>query len=446
MTFSRPADSNLSTRLLQVLTPEQGSLLHAIAGEAARQHLPLYIVGGFVRDLLLGLPGLDFDLVVEGDAVSFARSLSRKYGGKITAHTRFGTAIWDLEDSRWESLQISSDKAVHARTLDLISARSESYKHPAALPTVKRGTLTDDLLRRDFTINTLALRLDGEHLGELRDDLGGLDDLQAGLVRVLHPASFMDDPTRLVRLVRYEQRYGFRVAPETQGLIPGALPVIGKLSAERLRHELDLILEEEKAVSMLKRLAELGILEAAHPALQWNQAVQTRFLNAMAATATLAQPPSRRSLGWTLWLMDVPRLRLKNIEKRLHFESGLRDVLLAASNLYTKVDSFSDKKPSRCVAVLDDIPLKAVQAVFLALSDGPNRQVLTEYLETWQHIKPKTNGHELKKRGLQPGPAYRSILWHLRTAWLDGDVKTAKEEKVLLDKLITKYLSNQKKQ
>jgi tRNA nucleotidyltransferase (CCA-adding enzyme) len=436
MTFSRPIDSNLSFRLLQAMTPKQGRLLRAVAEEATRLHFPIYIVGGFVRDLLLGHPGLDFDLVVEGDAVRLAGSLSRKYGGKITSHPRFGTAIWNLEGSKLAGPQVFLEKTVNLHSLDLISARSESYKHHAALPTVKRGMLTDDLRRRDFTINTLALRLDGEHFGVLRDDLGGLEDLQAGLIRVLHPASFMDDPTRLFRLVRYEQRYNFQIATETLGLIPEALPVIGKLSAERLRHELDLILEEEKAASMLKRMAELRILEAAHPTLQWNQAAQTRFLNGMAATTTLAQSPSRCNLGWILWLMDVPGPSLKNIEKRLHFESGLRDVLLAASTLYAKVDSLAGKKPSRCVAVLDGIPLKAVQVVFQALPDGPNRQVLKDYLETWWHVKPKTNGHELKKRGLQPGPAYKSILQRLRAAWLDGEIRTVEGEKALLDKLI----------
>ena len=428
MTFSRPADSNLSTRLLQALTPEQGRLLRTVAEEAARQRLPLYIVGGFVRDLLLGQPGLDFDLVVEGDAIGLARSVAAKHGGQVTVHTRFKTAQW-----------FPPPAMNLPEFVDFISARSESYKHPAALPTVKPGMLTDDLRRRDFTINTLALRLDGKHFGELRDDLGGLEDLQAGLVRVLHPASFVDDPTRLFRVIRYEQRYGFQVTPETLALIPDAHLLIDRLSAERVRHELDLILGEEDAASMLNRLAELGILAAVHPALEWNPATQTRFLNGLAAAQTLEHPPPRRALGWTLWLMDVPLPGLKSIEKRLHFESGLREPLLAASALFAEVNSLVGKKPSRCVAVLDEIPLKATQAVSLALPAGPARQALHDYLETWRHIKPKTTGHDLKKRGLPPGPAYQSILRHLRQAWLDGEVKTVIEEMGLLDNLIKKY-------
>lgn len=410
-------------RLADALSPDRLFLLQTVADAASARGLPLYLVGGFVRDLFLGRSVKDFDLVVEGDAIPLAKALAAQYGGRVTAHARFGTAQWFLPDSD-----------IHA--LDFISTRSETYKHPAALPTVKPGMLIDDLHRRDFTINTLALRLDGDHFGELRDDLGGLEDLQAGLVRAFHPVSFVDDPTRLFRAVRYEQRYGFQIAPETLALIPDARLLIKDLSAERVRHELDLVLEEENAVSILKRLAELGVLAAVHPALEWNTATQTRFLNGMAAAQTLEHPPCHRSLGWTLWLMDVRLPGLKSIEKRLHFESGLRDMLLAAAALFADVNSLADKKPSRCVAVLDAVPLKAVQAVSLAQPAGARRQELHDYLETWRHVKPKTTGHDLKKRGLPPGPAYQSILQRLREAWLDGEVKTVDEEMVTLEKLI----------
>jgi tRNA nucleotidyltransferase (CCA-adding enzyme) len=428
MTFSRPTNLDLSARVTAALTPEQGRILRSIANEADRQHLPLYIVGGFVRDLLLGHPGLDFDLVVEGDAITLAKALAAQHGGRVTAHVRFGTAQWFRPDSE-------------IQTLDLISTRSESYKRPAALPTVKPGMLGDDLRRRDFTINTLALRLNGNHFGELRDDLGGLEDLQAGVVRVLHPASFEDDPTRLFRVVRYEQRYGFKIAHETRMLIPSACQLIKNLSAERVRHELDLIMDEENSAAILKRLMELGILTAVHPALEWDSATQTRFVNGLASAKTLVHPLSRRVLGWTLWLMDVPLPALESIEKRLHFEAGLRDVLLAASALFADTNTFADKKVSVCVTVLDEIPLKAVEAVLLALPAGLARQKLRDYLETWRHVKPRTTGHMLIKRGIPPGPIYKSILRRLREAWLDGKVKTIEDEMVLLEKLTKKTSS-----
>ena len=206
--------------LEKTLSPQQLTLLRVVAGVAAARHLPLYLVGGFVRDLLLGIPATDFDLVVEGDAISLARTLAAQYGGRVTAHVHFGTAQWFPPES--DNLAI-----------DLTSTRSETYKHNAALPSVKSGTLMDDLLRRDFTINTLAVRLDGDHWGELRDEQGGLDDLKQGQVRVLHQGSFRDDPTRLFRAVRYEQRYGFRIVPETLSLMRPAYPLISLLSAQR---------------------------------------------------------------------------------------------------------------------------------------------------------------------------------------------------------------------
>jgi len=178
-------------------------------GRATARRLPLYAVGGFARDLLLGRRVKDVDLVVEGDAIPSPAPRPRP---RRTRDRAFQVSHSNVVSPEAFNLQPS--------TLDLISARSETYEHPAALPTVKLGALTDDLRRRDFTINALAVRLDGENFGEMRDDLGGMSDLERGLIRVLHPRSFVDDPTRLLRAVRYAQRYGFQIAPETRALIP----------------------------------------------------------------------------------------------------------------------------------------------------------------------------------------------------------------------------------
>ena len=424
MNFSLPTKSDLSLRLDQALSPQQHRLLKSVAALADLQQLPLYIVGGFVRDLLLGRPGLDFDLVVVGDAIGLARALAARQGGTVTNHSKFKTAQW-----------FPPPGAGMPGFVDFITARAEEYKHPAALPTVKPGTLIDDLRRRDFTINTLALRLDGHHYGELSDEMGGLEDLQAGILRTLHSQSFQDDPTRLFRMVRYEARYGFKIVPETLALVPGGLLQVNRLSAERVRHELDLILEEDNTASILKRLAKLGILESVHPALEWNQVIQKRFEKGMIAALNLRHSPSRRTLAWALWLMDIPSSDLVGVEKRLHFDSALRDMLQAASSLFAQAGSLARKKPSQCVAALDKIPLKAVQAVSIGFPPGPTLQVLKNYLESWRAIKPKTTGHDLKERGLPPGPDYKTFLLKLRAAWLDGEVNTAEQEVELLDKL-----------
>ena len=415
--------------LENMLSPELLSLLRTVARRSSELDLPLYLVGGGVRDLLLGHPATDIDLVVEGDAIQLAYALTKKNGGRVIAHTRFGTVQWFLP----ESLSAST---IGFRVLDLTSARSEMYKRPAALPTVQLGNLADDLRRRDFSINALALRLDGSHFGELHDEVGGLDDLQDRLLRVLHPLSFIDDPTRLFRLIRYEKRYGFRIAAGTLTLIPEALPGINLLSAERVRHELDLVMEEENAAAILEHMALLGILTAVHPVLDWNDAIRTRFKNEQLPAPGLDGHPSRVLLGWSLWLMSVPKTWLESINQRLHFDAHTRDVLSGTSTLFADCQSLSGKKPSQVVAALDVIPLAAVWPVFRALPLGPVRQSLADYLETWRHVKPKTDGDDLKSKGLPPGPSYQIILGTLRDAWLDGKIKTAEEEKILLEKLL----------
>jgi len=217
-----------------------------------------------VRDLLLERPSPDFDLVVEGDAIALARSLARRFGGRVTGHARFGTAKWHLaghKDGEPSRLSVAG-----LDSIDLVSARTEFYTHPTALPTVERGSIKLDLHRRDFTINTLALRLDGRHYGELHDYWGGVDDLKAGLVRVLHSLSFVDDPTRILRAVRFEQRFAFCIEDRTMQLLLEARPLIDRLSGDRIRHELNHILATSYAPQVLQRMHNLGILSAIHRA------------------------------------------------------------------------------------------------------------------------------------------------------------------------------------
>ena len=420
--------NHLKFDLDRSLSAQQLKLLRIVAEAVGTHQMPLYLVGGFVRDMLLRIPATDFDLVVEGDAIALVRELAAQYGGRVTAHVRFGTAQWFLPDS-------------DGHALDFISTRSETYKNHGDLPSVKPSRLTDDLARRDFTINTLAVRIDGEHWGELRNDLDGLNDLERGLVRVLHSQSFLDDPTRLFRAVRYEQRYGFQIAPETLILIPPARHLIASLSAERLRHELDLILEEDQAVAMLNRLAELDLLQPVHQALAWDDKKRERLINGLRqardyhikAVPILA---GKSFLKWHFWLLDLALTDINSIEQRLHFQAHLLESLLAASSLFADLPILTKMKASQWVNRLEKLSLTAVYAVFLSVPDGQSRQDLHNYLETWRHVKPKTNGNELKKRGLLPGPRYKQILFRLRQAWLDGEVKTESDELKLLDKLI----------
>lgn len=416
-------EQNYSQRLETSLDATQLALIRLVQDEATQQGLPLYIVGGTVRDLILSRPLNDFDLTVEGDAIALARALARKHGGGVTAHVKFGTAKWFLPKN------LTSETGTHD-TLDLISARSEIYKHPGALPTVASGTMEDDLRRRDFTINAMGIRLDGAHFGELQDHLHGRDDLQKGLIRVLHPRSFVDDPTRMYRAVRYEVRYGFRLAEDTLALIPEARAFVEKLSPQRIRHELDLILDEPNAAAMLKRLDELDLLRCIHPALgNFNQS----HLATLKADHAVLQ---NRNSRWLLWLMHLTDQEIEFINDRLHFRSDLLKMLHSAALLETDLPALIGLKPSQIVALLEGYSMKALEVFSRALQDEQQKNILNNYLSEWWGVKPKTTGHDLKKRGIPPGPKYNEILRRLRAAWLDGEVKTEEEEKRLLETIL----------
>ncbi len=410
----------------QSLSPGRRELIRLVSGETAALGFPLYLVGGFVRDLLLGLDSQDFDLVVEGNAIVAGETLAGKFGGKLIAHSRFLTAKWIVPPSM---------RIPEVTFVDLISARSEIYKHPAALPTIKPGDLAMDLRRRDFTINALALRLDGSHFGDLRDDLGGLEDLHNGLIRVMHPRSFIDDPTRMYRAVRYEQRYGFQIAPDSLALITEGRGLVDKLSAQRIRHGFDLILDEPRAAGMLNRLMELDLLRPVHLALPWDERIRQRMESDRRA-GWLEGRPDNRSLNWLLWLMGLPANKLDSVNRRLHFDSALMKSLSGASQLFQEATTLTDLKPGECVERLEGYPLLAVYGDYLASQDQAVRGRLRQFLTEWRHVKPKTTAAELKRRGLEPGPQYQSILRRLRQAWLDGEVRTSSDEQDLLEKLL----------
>ncbi|MBC7223147.1 MAG: CBS domain-containing protein, partial [Anaerolineae bacterium] len=237
-----PPPAQHTVRLMEeALSPPLVTLLREVGHRARRMGFSVYAVGGVVRDLLLGIPNLDLDLVVEGDAIALARSLARSYGGRVRSHRRFGTAKWILEDPM-KPLQVGREAvdwtALPVRHLDFVTARTEFYEHPTALPQVERSSIRQDLHRRDFTINTLAIALAPDRFGELLDFYGGHQDLRRGIIRVLHSLSFVEDPTRMLRAVRLEQRLGFRIEERTAELIENARDLLRRTTGERIRHEL----------------------------------------------------------------------------------------------------------------------------------------------------------------------------------------------------------------
>jgi len=400
----------------ELILPEKLTLLLNIAAEAHALNTPCYVVGGFVRDLLLGKPVNDLDIIVEGDAIKLGRKLVETYGGKLTPHFKFHTAIWHLADS--------------TDFVDLITAREETYEKPGALPTVKPSTIEEDLRRRDFTINAVAVRLDGEGLGEILDPLEGQSDLGRGAIRVLHPLSFVDDPTRIFRAIRYEGRYGFSIAPETSSLINAeALKVLRSLSGERIRHELDLVLDEGQSVQMLARASELGALEAVHPKMPEFDQERAEYLD---MDARLDIPADRRTMGYMLWFMDLSEEDVILLANRLDFTNELTLAVWSAAQLMRGLPHLVDMKPSEWTYALEKLPLLSTYAVYLVSREND----LLSYISVWRHVKPHTTGDDLKAKGLTPGPRYGEILLRLRSAWLDGEVVSESQEMQLLASML----------
>jgi tRNA nucleotidyltransferase (CCA-adding enzyme) len=440
---------NIADRLENTLPPAHLALLKAVASRAHDLRQAVYIVGGFVRDLVLNRPSQDFDVVIEGDAITLARSLTQTYGGRTVTHSRFGTAKWQIDDTREELAGKLTEELLFEpqslpASLDLISARTEFYEHPSALPTVERGSIKLDLHRRDFTINTLALRLDGRHYGELYDFWGGLNDLQKGLVRVLHSLSFIDDPTRILRAVRFEQRFDFAIEERTLQLMNEAKDMLSQVSGERLRHELDLILTESRADTILARLEELGLLEAIHPGLHWHTEL------APALKSILLEPiepdwdlpgetfgqPTRRILGYLIWLLRLPEDTLRAIGYRLRFSSNLQDALLMASRLWHKKDDLIDASPSQVYDALHSSPPAVLYAVHQLAPAQNIRDIIEYYMFRLRQIEIDTDGNRLMQHGVKPGPIYRVILETLKKARLDGEIHSSEEEEALLMRLL----------
>lgn len=446
-----PGKQNLASRLEAALPATRLALLKAIAAAALEHRLAVYIVGGFVRDLLLERPSLDFDVVVEGDALVLARALAEQYGGRVVSHSRFGTAKWWIADIQPRLMQSLSgpdglDQAKLPESLDLIGARMEFYEYPTALPTVERSSIKLDLHRRDFTINTMALRLDGRHYGELYDYWGGLNDLRKGLVRVLHSLSFVDDPTRMLRAVRFEQRFNFQIEGRTRQLMEEARPLLHQVSGDRLRHELDLVLAEEKPAAMLARLQELELLAAIHPDLAWKNEL------APALEAALNDPPDpawklpekvghtalARALALLAWLGSLRPDSSLEIAARLRLNGDMISALEGLFDAWQKLPELLAGPPSRVVSGLEGAPLISLYALYLLNPTGEIRRLLEEYTLHWKNIQPETNGDELRALGVAPGPAYHHILKTLRGAWLDGKISTTQEEKALLHNLMNR--------
>ena len=411
-----PEVINLASKIKEQLPTELVNFMQ-VAGEVARsQGQSLYLVGGVVRDLLLGRTNFDLDLVVESDAINLAHQLIRINQGKIITHPRFGTA--KLQWNKW--------------SVDLATARSETYIKPGALPTVKPGSIKDDLFRRDFTINTMAIELNPGRYGGLLDLYGGRNDLEHKLIRVLHEKSFVDDATRIWRGLRYEQRLSFQLEPGTLQLLKRDIPRLDTISGDRIRHELELILREEHPEKILRRAEEMGVLAKLHPSLKGNGWLAEKFEQARQFSS-----PDLPTVGLYLALLAYPLTSEENKQliSYLRLPKSVAQALQDTVGIKTKLEALavSGLAPSRIHFLLHGYVSTAIVANSLAADSPVARQHIHLFLNKLRYIKPALNGEDLQRMGVAAGPRIKEILNLLREARLDGKVSSKKEEEGLVE-------------
>lgn len=452
------ADQDMHDLLMERLPSTWWELICTISDVAADVNQPLYFVGGIVRDLLLGNAATDLDMVVEGDAIKLAQRLQTLYGGDIHAHKRFGTAKWTLDTAVWQTilsrtpeknpLQAPASLAPPHRdetmSIDFVTARTEFYTEPSALPEVTHGSIKLDLHRRDFSINTLAVRLDGSFLGQLLDFYGGRRDLEQGLIRVLHSLSFVDDPTRILRAVRLEQRLGFEIESRSRELIDNAIPLLDRVSGARIRHEFEFAFQESNPAPVLARLENLGVLCQLNEKLTWLPESAEAFTR---LRPLLAEPQWQKALGnesatfiyFALWLLPLPKQVQADVMERLRVRKATRaDMEACGSALATLRALPLDAKPSHIEKALRPYPLRVLLALRAWLQDTHLVDTIENYYHEWRQVKTAVTGDDLRELGLKPGPHFAIILDRLLAARLDGEVANETDERELLSQLIEK--------
>ncbi len=398
-------EQHLPTALLKIIR---------MAGEIAQERgEKLYLVGGTVRDLLLGRANLDIDIVVEGDAPLLANLLAQKTGGKAVVHPRFGTA-------KLRTPEVS---------LDIATARTETYPYPGALPNIRPSSIEEDLSRRDFTINTMAIQLNPDSFGELIDLHNGRDDLENHLIRILHRNSFVDDATRILRALRYEQRLGFQLEPDTKKLLCCDASMLKPLSGDRIRHEVELVLKEKEPEKVLCRADELGVLGRIYPALSNNTQMIERLKQARSQIPSISLVLSFALITYHFTPKEgdefIIRLNLPSAK------AGAIEDMLELKHRLGELD-YPDILPSRIYLLLKNYSLHAVRACALAHESALVRGYLQLYLDELRFITTSLNGVDLQQMGVPAGPHLGNLLRNLLEAKLDQRVSTMEEEESLM--------------
>lgn len=409
-------EERLSKRVLELLR-RIGEVAHSLNLEA-------YVVGGFVRDLFLYRKNDDLDIVVEGEGIAFAEKFAALHQARVHTHENFGTAVIIFPDGF---------------KIDVASARMEYYKFPSALPTVEMSSIKLDLFRRDFTMNTLAICLAPRRFGVLIDFFNAQKDIKEKVVRVLHNLSFVEDPTRVFRAIRFEQRFGFGIGKLTVNLIVNAVKMdfFARLSGRRVFNELRHILEEENPIAAMRRMQDFRLLKVVHPQLELN-AGRESLLHAVKKVLSwhdllfLEEPYQRWTVYFMVLIREFNRQTSQEICQRLELAPRYetlfcQDRFQAERHLYWLEKNLPAANSVLCRQLR---PLKTELILFImaATRQEPVKRAISQWFVQLRYIRPLIDGHALKQMGLPPGPQYRKLLDQVEEARLDGLVHTREQE------------------
>jgi len=411
-------------------------ILHDLGRTGDRLEVPVYAVGGFVRDLLLGQENVDVDVTVDGDGILFAEAFAAEFGCRVKSHQKFGTAVIVFPDGY---------------KIDVASTRLEYYVSPGALPTVERSSLKMDLYRRDFTVNTLAIGLNGESFGRLIDFFGAYRDLQAKVIRVLHNLSFVEDPTRVFRAIRFEQRLNFKIASHTEDLIKNAVKMefLEKLGGRRLLSELVQILKEKEPLKGIGRMVSLGLLRFIHPNLELTPYLQAtleevRYIVTWFDLLYLERPYERWAVYFLTLCEGLSEDQFWGTCTRLAVSEHYKEKLVEMrkmgeeliGNLERKLARQETPENSEIYFMLRGLPVEVLLYHMAKSRNSEVKRCISLYFTKLHGVRTQIGGEDLKKLAVEPGPLYRELLDAVLSAKLNGQVVSREDEVELVKELL----------
>lgn len=422
--ITKKTDEYVTSKLRNNLSRGVSHILKIASELADEMKITAYCVGGMVRDILMDINHQDMDLVVEKKGIEFAKKLSEKLNGHVNCHEKFKTAVIKLP----------------SREIDVATLRKEYYEFPAALPEVTKGTLKQDLYRRDFTINAMAIQINpvSEH-GKLIDYFEGRKDLEAGRVKILYPLSFIEDPTRIFRAIRFEKRFNFSLSDDTLQQLKKTvhMDIHSHLTTDRVREEIVLILEEDNPHDILSRLGELGVLNCIHPQIK----ISSSMYNSIKGYPEI---PSEfhgelqnlwQNKKWAVFifilLSELEIEKGKKVMEEFHFSRNFISKYLQSRKYSDRVTKLLklELTDARLYKLLHNLCIEVLFYVMSVCIDTGVREKIIYYLNDLKDIKTCVDGNRLKDMGYTAGPVFTEILFVLKLARLNGNVNDLEEEK-----------------